>query len=556
LTVLAEPAGAEVVVDGQARGRSPLTLTLPAGDHLIALTAAGYEPFSETLTLFPGQEGIYTPALRPAAPPPTAAASRTAAPPPPPTRAATAASSHTATPMPSPTAPPAPAATTSLIVTEIALLTYPFGPFLRPESDPAHGDYPLTVLDRAAYQASNPRPQPITYTLVVLENRYLRLSILPDLGGRVYECVFKPTGNNEFYRNPVIKPTGWGPPSPPYPAGANWWLAAGGLEWGFPVEEHGYEWAQPWGFIPADLSDGGVQVTVLTREFRRPYVSVDIILPPESAAFTIRPRIVNPLGAAFRFKWWANAMLAPGAANKPGPELRFIFPTGEMTVHSTGDPALPGPGQPFAWPVHAGRDLSRLGNWSQYLGFFQRPAAAGGYMGVYDAAADEGLLRIYPPGVARGAKGFAMGWANPIGADNWTDDGSGYVELHGGLAPTFDDWYELPPGGQVTWSETWYPAAGIGGVTYAAAGGALNLAPAGGALRVAVFPTAAVRGQLKLTVPGLAPIDRSVEISPARPFNEQLALPAAAPAQGEVSLALTDGRGEVALAWRGMARLR
>ena len=57
-----------------------------------------------------------------------------------------------------------------------------------------------------------------SYTRLVLENDYLRLSILPDLGGRVYELIFKPTGHNEFYRNPVIDPTPWGRPN----KGAGW----------------------------------------------------------------------------------------------------------------------------------------------------------------------------------------------------------------------------------------------------------------------------------------------------------------------------------------------
>ena len=145
-------------------------------------------------------------------------------------------------------APPVPSVTTGYRVTEITLATYPYTAFQRSAVDSERNDYPVAVLDRAAYDASNPQPAPKKYRLLVLENRYLRLSILPDLGGRIYECTFKPTGNNEFYNNPVVKPTDWGPPSPPYPAGVNWWLAAGGLEWGFPVEEHGYEWSTSWGF--------------------------------------------------------------------------------------------------------------------------------------------------------------------------------------------------------------------------------------------------------------------------------------------------------------------
>ena len=82
-------------------------------------------------------------------------------------------------------------------------------------------------------------------------------------------------------------------------------------------------------------------------------------------------------------------------------------------------------------------------------------------------AADEGMLRIYPNDVARGAKLFSPGFSDMLDPKLWTDDGSSYVELHGGVMPTFNDWYELEPGGEITWSEIWYPVAGIGAVTQA-----------------------------------------------------------------------------------------
>lgn len=456
-----------------------------------------------------------------------------------------------------PTATPTPLPTTSYRVGQIALPSYPYEAFVRTVSDAALGDYPVPLLDRAAYDASNPQPASKTYRLLVLENRYLRLSILPDLGGRIYECTFKPTGSNEFYSNPVIKPTRWGPPSPPYPEGANWWLAAGGLEWGFPVEEHGYEWGTSWGFDHVTQANGGVMVTLFTRGGpQKPYAVVDIILPPDTAYFVIRPHIINPTGATFRFKWWHNAMLAPGPANKPGPNLRFIFPVSEVTIHSTGDPALPGAGQPMPWPVVNDRDLSRLGNWAQWLGAFQRPAAQGNFVGVYDPAADEGMIRIYPSNIARGVKLFAMGWSAAIGADNWTDDGSGYVELHGGLWPTFNDWYELPPGGEVDWSEVWYPVARIGGVTAANDQGALALLPAAGRMKIGLFPASAMRGRLTVTLPGMAPLAQNVALTPAQPFVQEVTLAEAVPAQGAVAVTLVDAQGRTLFEWRGQAALR
>ena len=319
---------------------------------------------------------------------------------------ATAASGATAVPDASAAAS---RGTTSYRVTEIQLPTYPYQPYLKSTTDPDRADYPVFTLDRSAYEAANPQPQMKTYRLLVLENRYLRLGILPDLGGRIYECIFKPTGSNEFYSNTVIKPTTWGPPSPPYAPGAAWWTGAGGLEWGFPVEEHGYEFGTVWGFDHATLDDGGIMITVYTTTGpEKPYSNVDIILPPDTAYFVIQPRVVNPLGGPFKFKFWENAMLAPGKANSVSPDLRLIFPATQVTVHSTGDPTLPQAGQTAPWPVINGRDLSRLGNWQNYLGVFATPLTASvgtsAFAGVYDPGADEGIVRVFPAERGEGRK--------------------------------------------------------------------------------------------------------------------------------------------------------
>ena len=452
---------------------------------------------------------------------------------------ATAAASEAGTPAPKVTpAPTRPGGEVSYRVTEITLPTYPYAAYLRQTTDPNLGDYPVTVLDHVAYEAANPQPVPKKHRLIVLENRYLRLGILPDLGGRIYEATFKPTGNNEFYSNPVVKPTNWGPANP---TGANWWLATGGVGWDFPVEEHGYEFGTAWGFDHVTLPNGGVMLTLFTRHGPQlPYAVVDVILPPDAAYFVVQPRITNPWGAPFKFKWWDNAMLAPGAANSPGPGLQFIFPASEVTVHSTGDATLPAAGQPMTWPVYGGRDFSQLKNWTEYLGVFQRPAATGNVMGVYDTAADEGMLRVYPSDVARGVMVFAPGWSDPLDAERWTDDGSGFVAMGGGMTPSVEDWYELAPGADISWSEIWYPVAGISGVTYAAENGAIHLLPGGSGLRVGVFPIVAVQGQLTVSLPGMEPVMWPVAVGPDKPFDQQVPYTANMPDRGNVAVTLTD----------------
>ncbi len=356
---------------------------------------------------------------------------------------------------------------TSVTTTTLTIPVHVFEPALVQEFNSTY-NMPYYRLQRDLYDPG--RIENRTFTLVVLENDYLKLTILPELGGRIYQAFFKATGNDMFYQNPVLKPSPWGPPE------MGWWLAAGGMEWGLPVEEHGYEWGIPWQY---DVSDGADGVTVTVRDTDatdRLRTSVAITLLDDAAFFRVSPTIENPTDHAIDFKFWLNAMLAPGPANAPSENLRIVMPADQVAVHSTGDPRLPGPRNTISWPFYNGVDWSRLGNWRQWFGFFQWPQAAGGFQAIYDEGYDEGVVRTYDGDVARGAKFFAFGWgAEAISPDEYTDDGSSYVEMHGGLAPTFADTYRLEPGQRVTWRDRWYPVAGLGGLTWANAHVALRL---------------------------------------------------------------------------------
>ncbi len=432
----------------------------------------------------------------------------------------------------------APAAAVQVYETTITIPTYPYAAFTTEVVDPATG-WTYRRFDQAAYGASNPQPAPATYEAVVLENEYLKITLLPELGGRIYQVIFKPTGSNELYQNPVIKPSPWGP------AEQGGWLAAGGIEWGLPVAEHGYAWGDSWGHITTPFGDAaGVTVFMPFEDHLR--AEVDVILAAGEAAFTLRPRIVNPTGQDVSFQFWLDAMLAPGPANAPGPNLRFLLPTVQVTVHSRGDDFLPAAQQAMSWPVYDGVDYSRLGNWRDWLGVFERPAAHGPFAGVYDPDVDEGMVRVFPPAATPGSKIFAMGYGAPINPVVYTDDGSAYVELHGGVTSTYWDQATLAAGDTYTWQETWYPVAGIGGVSYADGSGALRVNRAGDQLTVGVFPVRPVQGRIEIVVDGQIILDEPAAIGPARPWRRDLLVSGAAAGAG-VAVRLFDQSGALVL---------
>lgn len=119
--------------------------------------------------------------------------------------------------------------------TALTIDTFDYEPALIPTT-PEDLVYPYPRMD---HNRVGP-PSPKNYKAIVLENRYLQLTILPDLGGRIYRWIDKASGKNLFYENPVIKPTTWG--------NRGWWLATGGMEWALPLDEHGLSEASPWAY--------------------------------------------------------------------------------------------------------------------------------------------------------------------------------------------------------------------------------------------------------------------------------------------------------------------
>jgi uncharacterized repeat protein (TIGR01451 family) len=374
------------------------------------------------------------------------------------------------------TAPP----TVEVSTTTLTIPTYPYAGFLELQhSDAYNMDY--YKLKWGKYEGSEHLPSPHDYTALVVENPWLKLTFLPELGGRLYGVTVKATGEELLYHNPVIKPTHWGPPE------QGWWLAVGGVEWCLPVEEHGYEWGVPWSYDVSTTAEGATVTLWDTAATDRVRARITVHLPANQAAFTITPRLENPTAAPVAFKFWANAALAPGAINDVGPELRFVVPIDQVTVHSRGDDDLPGPGEAMDWPVYQGTDYSLLGNWNHWLGFFARPQAAQDWAGVYAEGVLRGVARVFPHQVAVGVKGFGFGWQNPIDYHVWTDDpATYYVELHGGPSPTFWDAITLDPGQALEWTETWLPLRDLPALSFATADLALGIKASGSDLDLGV----------------------------------------------------------------------
>jgi hypothetical protein len=404
-----------------------------------------------------------------------------------------------------PTNPLTPVSAPRVYETTITIPTYGYEQGLEPSSqdDPIF-PYPHLNFDKVGPPVSK------DYRAIILENDYTQLTIVPELGGRILRWIDKTSGKNLFYANPVIKPTQWG-----Y---RGWWLATGGMEWAFPVEEHGLNEYRPW---TADVNSLGDVTTIRlsdTEDRTGLVVQVNIALDARHSYYTITPCIHNPTATGQKYQFWLNGMFNLGNPAVSG-NTQFIFPTQQVTIHSTGDSSMPDAGQQTNWPDIAGRDMSWYKNWREWLGVSASPGAQAGFEGAYDRDANLGVVRIYPPALARGAKIFAAPGLDP---GLWTDDNSRYYELWGGLLPTFADYANIAPGASVCWTEHWYAVNDIDGYDFATEDGAVRLTREGENVSVAVATTTPVDGTVILLLDDQPFIQWPARVSPGAPFVQAI----------------------------------
>ncbi|MCD6284649.1 MAG: DUF5107 domain-containing protein [Anaerolineae bacterium] len=472
---------------------------------------------------------VLSPAAEPrTASPPAAAASPTPLPAPSPTAVQP---TPTATPLPSmPVA--VPAGQVLIHESTLTLSTYGYeAAFQKTEPDDAVYPYPRLLSEQVT------PAEPKDYAAIVLENDYVALTLLPELGGRVYRWVDKATGRHLLYENPVIKPTGWG-----Y---RGWWLAAGGIEFAFPVEEHGLNEWRPWSYS-ISATGSTASVTVSDVEDRTGLtVGATISLDAAHDYVVIEPWVKNNTESEQTFQYWINAMVTLGD-NRVSGRTRLIFPTDQVIVHSTGDESLPGAWQPMTWPIYEGRDLGLYKTWQNYLGFFV-PQVTEGFVALYDEAADQGMVRAFTPGWPAGTKFFGPG---TLPSRLWTDDDSSYIELWSGITPTFADITTLAAGDTVGWAERWYPVHGIGSVTSANAEAAVALLPSESGAEIGCTVTAVTAGTLTLWVQNRAVEAWDIELTPIEAFHTTWTRPEGS--EGPLGLTLQDENGQMLIRTGGV----
>ena len=156
------------------------------------------------------------------------------------------------------------------------------------------------------------------HTAVILENDFIELIILPEIGGRIFGAKDKTNGYDFFYRQHVIKPALIGM--------LGSWLS-GGAEFNWPMHH------RPSTYLPTDFSidngkDGSVTVWLSEHEpMDRMKGMVGIRLCPDKAIFETVARVFNRTELPQSFLWWENIAVPVNE------DYQIFFPQDVNHVH-------------------------------------------------------------------------------------------------------------------------------------------------------------------------------------------------------------------------------
>ncbi len=352
---------------------------------------------------------------------------------------------------------------------QLAIPTYELGP---PDPNPAFPElasqgrrpiYPYPVLDNL----TGKRVERL-YRAAYLENEYLRVTVLPELGGHLYAIYDKAARRDVLYTNHVVK---YG-----LVAIRGAWVS-GGIEWNFP-DGHTATTVSPIDYTLRAEPDGSAAVIVGdTERVQGMQWAVAIRLRPGTKYVETDVTLYNRLPVPGRYWYWATAA-APAAD-----DLRFVYPMREAYPH-TFWPV-------FSFPVYRGVDLGTYREVPNPLSLFARKSMRD-FFGIYYEKSDWGIVHVADHRELAGKKTWTWG-TDPSGSiwvDKLTDRDGQYVEFQAGRFETQMEHELLAPHRTERFVEYWIPLDRLGGpFNEANRDAVLRLAPEDGRTRLSIQVT-------------------------------------------------------------------
>ena len=400
--------------------------------------------------------------------------------------------------------------------------TYPF-------SDPDPVPLQTALYPYFRFDGFTNEPVKKSWKVVELENDFVRLQILPEIGGKIWTAIEKSTGKPFFYDNAVIKFRDIAMRGP--------WTS-GGLEANFGIIGHTPNCATPVDYLVRQNDDGSASCIIGVFELlSRSYWRMEIRLPKDQAVFSTSTTWYSSSPLEQPYYHWMNAGL------KASDDLEFIYPGTQYLGHE---------GEHAPWPIDKdGHHLNwyRENNFGTYKSYHVFGKNAD-FSGAYWHKDNFGMVRYGRHEQKAGTKIWIWGLSNQgmIWEKLLSDNTGQYVELQSGRlfnqngegsSQTPFKHISFHPYGTDTWTEYWYPVKNTSGISKAADFGVVHLEIANGYLRWQVSANQPFTDSIiisnhngivyakKINLSTLAVYRDSMPLQQAQPTNElRLLLPA------------------------------
>lgn len=336
--------------------------------------------------------------------------------------------------------------------------------------------YPYPVIESISNEKTDK-----AYNAIFIENEYIKVMILPELGGRVQMAYDKIKQRHFIYYNHVIKPALVGLAGP--------WIS-GGIEFNWP-QHH-----RPSTYMPVDSkieenADGSV--TVWVNEIERMFHqkgAAGFTLRPGCAFLEIKGVLYNRTEVPQTFLWWANPAVAVNDYYQSvfPPDINAVFDHGKRAVSSFPIAT----GTYYKMDYSAGVDISNYKNIkvpTSYMAVNSRFDFEGGYENDTHA----GMLHVANHHISPGKKQWT--WGNGDFGRAWdrnlTDEDGPYIELMAGVyTENQPDFTWLQPYEEKSFVQYFLPYRELGIVKNATKDLLMNIDPEGeGKVRFKIFAT-------------------------------------------------------------------
>ncbi|MHB1356959.1 MAG: tetratricopeptide repeat protein [Anaerolineae bacterium] len=414
----------------------------------------------------------------------------------------------------------------SSVTARLQQMTIPTYPALPPDINPMFYEtrgvqgskgniYPHPVQDQISSEKVDR-----TYQAIVLENEYIELVLLPELGGRIYTGLDKTNGYDFFYRHQVIKPALIGTFGP--------WIS-GGIEFNWP-QHHRPSTTDPTDFTIEEYPDGSITVWMGEHEpLNRTKGMVGVTLHPGKAVVETKVRLFNRSAYPQSFLWWANAGVPINEQYQVvfPPDVHYAVYHGKAPV--TAFPIATGT---FAGgnDYGDGTDISYWANSPGATSFFSAPSKYE-FFGGYDHLRKSGIVHVADAGISSGKKYFT--WANGPYGHGWQknlydlDVEGEYLELMAGVyTDNQPDFSWIMPSETRSFSQFWLPVQRIGAMKNANTRAAVNLEISQGQAFVGAYATELLpQARIVLCTPEQVLLVEHADLGPGHPFTCEVILP-------------------------------